>query len=194
MSAPSGRRLKSLAILAGLVISAVLLLTWTQVWVMIQLTDGSQLEAAGEVASPAIAALGLAGLAAAAALSLAGPVFRRILGVLQIAVSGTALIATIATVSDPITASAAVVTDATGVSGAESVASLVSAATLTAWPFVALVAAVLGALLGVFIIVTASRWPGSGRKYQSVRLQNADENSAVDDWDALSDGQDPTDR
>jgi hypothetical protein len=194
MSAPSGRRLKSLAILAGLAISAVLLLTWTQVWVVLELTDGARLEASGEVASPAIAALGLAGLAAAAALSLAGPVFRRILGVLQVAVAGTAVIATIPAISDPIGASAAVVTDATGVSGAESVSALVSSAMLTAWPFVALIAGILGTALGVFIVVSASRWPQSGRKYQSIRLQDADDNSAVDDWDALSDGQDPTDR
>lgn len=194
MSAISGRRLKAMTILAGLAVSALLLLSWTQVWVHVRLTDGSGLDAAGETASPAIAALGLAGLALAAALSLAGPVFRIILGVLQVAVAGTALLVTIITMTDPGAASAAVVTDATGVSGRESVSDLVASAALTPWPYVALAAAVAGMILGVAILLTAGRWPGAGRKYQAVRLQKADDSSAIDDWDALSDGQDPTDR
>lgn len=190
----SSRSLKPTAILAGLVISGLELIAATQTWAQLQLTSGLTLPASGETAAPALAAIALAGLALAAALSLAGPVFRVILGILQILVSATVLLMTGLAIADPLLASASVVTDATGVSGADSVTALVATVQLTAWPWIVLVLGALGVLLGVGILITNRQWPKSGRKYQAVRFEQSTRESAVDDWDALSDGQDPTAR
>ncbi|WP_166871909.1 MULTISPECIES: Trp biosynthesis-associated membrane protein [unclassified Salinibacterium] len=190
----SGRALKTTAILAGLIIGGVELIAATQTWVQLQLTSGLSLAVSGETAAPALAAIGLAGLALAAALSLAGPVFRVILGILQLLVSATVLLMTALAIIDPLAASASAVTDATGVGGNDSVTALVATVQLTAWPWIVLVLGVLGALLGLGILITTRHWPRTGRKYQAVRFEQAAGESSVDDWDALSDGQDPTAR
>src|SRR5680860_302447 len=76
-------------------------------------------------------------------------------------------------------------------------------AAVTGWPFVALFSGLLMALVGVGIVVTAGRWPGPTTRYQSVRLEpvrpvgadvagQAAPRDAVDDWDELSRGDDPT--
>jgi hypothetical protein len=187
------RRLKLIAILAGIGLSALTLLSWTQVWFTVRLETGQTLSVTGDVAAPALTALALSGLALAGALAIAGVVFRVILGVLQVAIGGLIIMSASIALADPIAASARAITAATGVSGDESVAALVSAVHLTAWPLLALLFGILLALLGVLIVVTARMWPVSSRKYQAVRLEEADgEHTSAGDWDALSDGRDPT--
>jgi len=64
---------------------------------------------------------------------------------------------------------------------------------MTAWPILALVAGALLIATGLLVVATARRWPGATRKYQTVRLAPADgARTSVDDWDALSGGDDPT--
>jgi len=47
----------------------------------------------------------------------------------------------------------------------------------------------------VLVILTFGRWPGPSRKYSAVRLTEPDAaRDPVVDWDALSDGTDPTTR
>ncbi len=60
-------------------------------------------------------------------------------------------------------------------------------------------------LAGVAVLVTGTRWPSSSRRYRAARLEDADEpveagaegraasDRAIDDWDDLSRGDDPTD-
>ena len=187
------KRLKLSAIFLGIVLSALTLLAWTQVWFVVRLETGQTLSVAGDVAAPALTALALSGLALAGALAIAGVVFRVILGVLQAAIGGLVVTSAAIALSDPIEASSRAITAATGVSGAVSVGDLVSAVSATPWPLLALLFGVLLILLGVSIVVTARAWPASSRKYQAVRLEEADgEHSAAGDWDALSDGRDPT--
>lgn len=189
----TGRRLKLASILLGVALSGLTLLSWTQTWFTVDLQSGQTLSVLGDVAAPALTALALSGLALAAALSIAGVVFRVILGALQAAIGALIVTSAVMAIADPITASAKTITAATGVDGHDSIAQLVSAVSSTAWPALALVFGVLLTLLGVLIAVTARRWPASSRKYQAVRLEEADgERSAAGDWDALSDGRDPT--
>ena len=190
----SPRRLKLTSILLGIVLSAAVMLAWTQLWFTADLETGQSLEVAGDVAAPALTALALSGLALAAALALAGTVFRVILGGLQAAIGALVVTSAVMALADPVAASSRAITDATGVSGSESVAALVTSVVATAWPAVALAAGILMALLGVFTAVTARRWPASSRKYQAVRMAPADGESSIGDWDALSDGRDPTSR
>ncbi len=187
------RRLKLTAILLGIVLSALTLLAWTQVWFVVRLETGQALSVAGDVAAPALTALALSGLALAGALVIAGVVFRVILGLLQAALGGLVITSAAIALADPVEASARAITSATGVSGAESVGDLVSAISSTPWPLLTLLFGVLLTLLGLMIVVTARAWPASSRKYQAVRLEEAEgEHSAAGDWDALSDGRDPT--
>ena len=188
------RRLRLLTILAVPVFAALTLLAVTQPWWTVTLAD-RPIEVIGTAASPALSALSLSSFALAAALAISGPVFRVIMGVLQIAIGGTVVLASMVSITDPIAASASLISEATGVAGDASVAALVESVTLGAWPWVAVVSGVLAALVGVLLLATFRRWPAASRKYQAVRLEDPSApRDSVGDWDALSDGADPTDR
>lgn len=194
----SGKRSKYLLILASLALSGLALIAWTQTWLVVDLAPGSPtttVSVDGVVAAPALAALALAGLALAAALAIAGLLFRIILGVLNIVLGGCIALSAVLVLTGPVATSEAAVTNATGIAGSKSIAELVSATSLTPWPFIALATGILLALVGVGILVTARRWPSSSRKYSAVRLESADPNAmpdSVDSWDDLTRGDDPT--
>lgn len=97
----------------------------------------------------------------------------------------------------PVSATAATVTEATGISGLDAVADLVAGIALTPWPAITLVVQVLLAAAAVFTLVSARRWrTGAGRKYRTETDAAADGTSrphdAIDSWDDLSRGDDPT--
>lgn len=187
------RRLKLASILSGALLSALTLLSWTQVWFVVGLRTGQELSIAGDVAAPALTALALSGLALVGALAIAGVVFRVVLGVLQAAIGALVVTSAAVAIADPVTASARSITAATGVSGGRSIAELVSAITSSPWPLFALLFGILLTLLGLSIVGTARLWPASSRRYQAVRFDEAEaERSTIGDWDALSDGRDPT--
>lgn len=188
----SATRMKLLLLLAGIAFSCLALLSWTQEWFALTLPDGAVLSVTGEVAAPALTALALTGLVLVGALSIAGPFFRVILGSTQALLGFTVSLSAAIAIANPLAASAASITAATGVSG-ELAGEQVDVTTATAWPWVALVAGALIVATGILVVATARRWPGATRKYQAVRLEPAEgSRTAVDDWDALSDGDDPT--
>ncbi|MBC7725653.1 MAG: Trp biosynthesis-associated membrane protein [Burkholderiaceae bacterium] len=202
------RRRKSMTLLAGVAVNGLVLIAWTQGWLTVTLVadenGGAVIGVGGDIAAAGLSALGLAGLALVGALSIAGPVFRIVLGVLQVLIGGTVALSTWLAITDPVASSALAVTNVTGVSGAESVAGLVLGTSTTFWPWFALVLGVAAVALGITIVATGRSWPGSSRKYQAVAFTNADgstiagsttvEPDAVADWDSLSDGSDPTSR
>ena len=192
------RRLKLVAIVVGVLLAGVGLLTWTQPWfgVVVESPQGGLLDlaAAGDVAGSPVSALSLAALALVGALTIAGRVFRVVLGLLQVALGASIAVTAGTALSDPVRASGSVVTDATGVDGQDSLRALVSSTSATPWPWLALVVGVLAALLGVAIVVTSGAWPQAGRKYTATRLVPADPASDPSaTWDSLSVGDDPTD-
>lgn len=202
-------RMKLPILVATILGSGLALLSWSQAWYELELADAATgssdaIAVPGSVASPALAALGLAGLALAAALAIAGPGIRIVLGVLELLLGGCVLLAAGISLGDPVAAVAPAVTDATGVSGSGPTAELVAAATATAWPSVAVAGGVLLVIAGIAVLVTGTRWPASSRRYRGARLADADEprsagdreraasDRAIDDWDELSRGDDPT--
>lgn len=185
------RRLKLSSILAGLALGALLLLAWTQPWVVLTLDDGSDLSVGGDVAAPAQPALALAALALFASISIAGRFFRFVLGVLAAAIGGVIVLLAVPVVSDPVAAASPAITEATGLSGDSAIRDLVTASSPTLWPWLSVALGLLLVVLGLLVLATQSRWPGSSRKYQAARLETQD-GSAVTDWDALSEGHDPT--
>jgi len=185
-------RLKLSLLLAGIAFSGLALLSWTQEWFSLTLLDGAVLRVTGETAAPALTALALTGLVLVGALSIAGPLFRVILGSLQVLLGFTVGLSAVLAIANPLTSSAADITAATGVSG-DLVREQVESSSGTAWPWVALVAGALLVVTGILVVATATRWPGATRKYQAVRMAPAEgPRTAVDDWDALSGGDDPT--
>ena len=186
----NGRRLKLLLILGGLLFGALAIVSWTQPWFALTLQDGQRVEADGGVAAPALSALGLASLALVAALSIAGRVFRVVLGVLETAIGVLVVVAASVALGDPVAASAQSVTDVTAMSGPDTIAALVATVTATAWPYLAAAAGALSAAVGVGVTVTSGRWPGATRKYETTAAD--DVTSTAGAWDALSEGNDPT--
>lgn len=190
----SARRLKLLVILAGALLGALTLTAWTQPWFGLVLTGGQKLTVAGQVAAPALSALGLASLALAAALSIAGRALRYVLGSLEVVIGVLVVSSAIAAVSAPVAASVATVTNAVGESGTVAVAALVISVSVDAWPYLAIVFGVLSALAGAVVLVSARRWPAATRRYELATAEAAASgaSSSADSWDTLSNGRDPT--
>lgn len=188
------RRLKLSLLLGSLVASGLVFLGWTQEWFSVAIVDGPLLSVQGDIAAPAVSTLALTCLVLIGALSIAGPFFRAVLGVLQILLGVAVMFSGVLALADPIAASASAISDATGIAGATSLPALVASLAVSAWPWVSTVGGGLISLLGLAVIVTSRRWPASTRKYNAVRVEPAEGRTAVDDWDSLSDGTDPTSR
>ncbi|PNW08698.1 peptidase [Microbacterium testaceum] len=193
------RRARSTAVLAMLLAGAIGVIASTQTWIDVTLDDGAQqtLAVPGAEALPVLTPLSLAALALGAALSIVGPVLRHVFGALGLLIAafigiGTAQIL----LATPVSATAATVTDATGISGTDAVASLVRDLALTPWPAVTLVAQIVLLSASVFTLVTARRWAsGASRKYRTADETGGDigrPHDAIDSWDDLSRGDDPT--
>jgi len=209
----SPRRLRTVTLLAAIVLSGLMLLAWTGEWFSLTLRESATghpvLSVTGDVAAPALVALALASLALVAALALSGPFFRVILGGLQAVIGFTVALSAVLAVSNPVRASEAAVSAVTGVGGSKSIAALVTSVSQTVFPGFTIVVGILTMALGVFVLVTGRRWPGSSGRYrQPVVLEDPDAPSAGDagpgsedapadaisDWDTLSGGIDPTSR
>ena len=188
------RRYKSRIILATTVLGILALVSWTQTWFSVVLDDGATLAVDGQVGAPALSALALTSLVLVGALSIAGPFFRIVFGVLQALIGVAIVFSAVLAVTAPVSAAGPAISVATGVAGDESVAALVASIALTPWPWAALASGVLIIVLGAAIVVTGRRCPGSTRKYQTTtRLEPTDaKRTSVDDWDSLSGGDDPT--
>ena len=187
------RRLRLLTIAAIGVIAGLTLITTTQTWWTLHLVNQS-IPIAGSVAGQALTALSLCGLALAAALSISGPIFRLILGLLQLLLGFSIVFTTAIALSDPAGPSESAVEKATAVEGTAATAALITSVTETPWGFVAIGLGVLAFLVGVWLLLTFRAWPTASRKYQAVRFAPADgPRDAVVDWDAQTSGADPTD-
>ena len=202
MAAP--RRIKPILILAVIAASGLALLAWTQVWATVRLAaDGTSqqvLDVTGSIAAPGLTALALAGLALAGALTIAGVVIRIVQGILEMLLGVSVILSAALALADPVGASAAAVTAATGIAGTDSTRAAVESAALTFWPFLALVAGILMVIVGLIVCVSARRWPGPTTRYETTRFAPVTDaatgqtrpRDAVDDWDGLTRGDDPT--
>ena len=208
------RRARLLAVVAILAAGALGVLSSTQTWLQVVLRDapGQTLEVPGAAAVPVLAPLSLAVLALGGALSIVGLALRYVFGALTVAIA--ALLAWLTgqvAFLHPTTAVAAVVTDATGITGEAAVADLVARIDTTAWPFVTLFGWLLLLVAGVVTLTTAHTWRGSGRRYRTDAATptspaaagsrphdaidaQAGDSRAIDTWDDLSRGEDPTAR
>jgi len=197
------RRARLLSVLAILAAGAIGVISSTQVWLDVTLADGATdpLEVAGADAVTLLAPLSLAVLALGAALSIVGRILRYAFGVLTVAIAGVLLVLTWRVAAEhPVDAIASAVTTATGITGAESVAELVASVTPTPWPAITVASSLLLLAAGAFVLVTARTWGEGDRRYRTETRPAAASDAAgsrphdaIDSWDELSRGEDPTD-
>ena len=195
-------RARLVSVLAIVLGGAIAIISSTQTWLEVTLRAGANepLPVPGASAMPVLAPLSRAALALGLALTVVGRLLRYVFGVLGVGIGGALLIgAARIALEHPTDAVATVVTASTGLSGPDAVADLVGALTGTFWPFAAAVAGLLIVVGGVFVLATAHRWRSGGRRYQreAVTAQaNAGSrpHDAIDAWDELSHGDDPTAR
>ncbi|HWJ84551.1 MAG TPA: Trp biosynthesis-associated membrane protein [Cellulomonas sp.] len=192
------RRARVLSVSALLLAGAIGIISSTQTWLEATLrAGGDPLPVPGAAAIPVLAPLSLAVLALGGALSIVGVVLRYVFAVLSVLAGGILLWLTGTVLfTRPTSSVASTVTTATGISGQEGVARLVADITPTAWPAVTLVAWVLLLAGGIFTLVTARIWRRVGRRYdtETAAAHRTTDGpvDAVDSWDELSRGEDPT--
>ncbi|QZY51918.1 Trp biosynthesis-associated membrane protein [Leucobacter tenebrionis] len=180
--------------LGGIALSGALaLLAGSQTWVSFMLDGTHSVETVtGHEINAALSPVSIAIIAAALALTIAGPVFRRVLGGL-VALLGAGLVALTATaVVSPAAAISGRVTELTGIAGDDGAGVIWSS--LSGWAWAGAAAGVLAAVLGIAVIVTGGRWGVAGRKYDSAAKPTRAEGAPdrISDWDSLSEGGDPT--
>lgn len=208
------RRARLLAVVVAVLCGALGVISSTQTWLTVVLQDGARhaLEVPGASAVPVLAPLSLAVLALGAALSIVGLALRYVFGALAVLIGGVLAWLTARVVFEhPVSAVAAVVTESTGIAGESSVAKLVTSIEATAWPALTLAVSVVLIAAGVFVLATAHAWSRTGRRFRTedtarrastagsrpagangARPHDAAGSQAIDDWDDLSRGGDPT--
>lgn len=196
----TARRVRLLSVLAVIAGGALALISSTQTWLEVTLREGAHpvLSVAGADAFALLAPLSLAALALGLALSIVGRILRYVLGLLAIAIGAVLAFGAVRIAAEyPADAFAAAVTEATGLTGAEAVGRLVDAVASTPWPYAALVGAVLVAIGGALTLATAHTWSGGDRRYRQGTADGegpagSRPHDAIDSWDDLSRGDDPT--
>ncbi|WP_203138577.1 Trp biosynthesis-associated membrane protein [Microbacterium sp. JZ31] len=189
-------RAKSLTVVTILAAGAVALIGSTQTWAVARLAD-AELAVSGATAVPVLQPLTLTVLALGLVLTLVGRALRYVLGALAVVVAaGLVVLSAPMLGAPPLSAVAPVVTEHTGLAGAEAIAGVVQDVTATAWPLVTLIAAILIGLAGLAALTTGHLWVRGGRRYDAAADGTARDDAApldaIDSWDELSRGDDPT--
>lgn len=180
---------KRSVLLVGALAVILLVLADGRTWITGAVTDAvlqqAHTAASGSKAAPALLATALVGAAAVLATLTTGRVPRWIAAVLTVLAGVVAGVLTIAAVRRPAQALGDVATTMTGHTGDRTVD-----ASLTVWPWVALLGAVLLTLTGLLAVAGARRWSGLSSRYDAPSSEPVRTRS---DWDMLSEGEDPTD-
>lgn len=191
------RRARLISVLGILIAGAVGVIASTQTWLDVALAaGGAPLHVAGASAIPVLAPLCLAVLALGAALTIVGPVLRYVFGALSVSAAVALLLLSAPMAFDPpVGAVASEVTTATGIAG-DAVAGLVATITPTPWPAISLGLWAVLLASGALTLATAHAWRRGGRRYAAeqpaARSDPAAPLDAIDSWDDLSRGDDPT--
>lgn len=172
----------------------------TQPWATIVLVEGAAaagaLQVSGQDLNASLSPVAIAALAAALALTIAGKIFRRVLGILVAALGAGAIAVAVGVLADPVGAAAGRIAEITAISGADQLA-LVQSSALSVWPLVTAIAGGALIVFGLLVVILSGRWGTAGRKYESrtdvdVAERAATEPDRISDWERQSDGEDPS--
>ncbi len=203
VAAPRPRRPPGRArtVLGALAAGALLLAAAAPTWVTATLADplggpAQPLAVPGGSAAPAVPALGLVALAAAAALStVRGPLLRLTAAIIALAGAGAAA-STVLLLRDPAAAVAAAAREAAGTTGASA-----AAVEPALWPWVALAPAAGLVLAGLRALARGPAWATTARFEPPAGARAAAPSPPATApappgrsrlWDSLSEGDDPT--
>lgn len=186
-------------LIAVALMAIVVLGSATQPWVTLVLEQGAaasdSLAVSGQEVNPSLSAVAIAALAAAIALTIAGSLLRKLLGVLIAALGAGVAIMAASAARDPLAAASGSLAEVTGLAGAAQV-DLIEAHALTPFVPVTLGAGIVLAVLGLAVAVVSGKWRTAGRKYRSGSSRVAESTDGTPDriseWDELSGGVDPT--
>lgn len=199
MSAPRlGRgRAVVLVLILGLALFAASLPTWAT-GAAPTMVGAQPVAIGGSQAAPGVPSAGAVVLVSALVLGLSGRV-TRVLAIIGVILGGAlGAVSAAQFLADP---APALLREAGAITG---VAQLDGDAAVTAFPTVALVVAVLVALAGIGLPFVLGSWHRVGRRYEVGTATDAPDTApqerpaagrlrAMDDWDALSRGDDPSD-
>lgn len=178
----------AIVVLLGLALFATSLPSWATA--SVPTTTGSTgVSVTGADAAPGVSSAGLVVLVAGVVLALAGRLARVLAVIGIIAGGGLAAVSAARFLADP---EVALGHAAAAVSGVPVVAGDVST---SVWPVLAIVVASVAVLAGATLPVLASSWQRVGRRYEiggTGSRSRTPRGQAMDDWDALSRGDDPS--
>jgi uncharacterized membrane protein (TIGR02234 family) len=192
------RRARLISVVLTLLAGAVGVISSTQTWLTVTVNVGAShdLPVPGASALPILAPLSLAVLALGLALSIVGRVLRYVFGALGLVIAAVLAWQTGEIVfTTPVSAVQAIVTKATGIAGLHAIADMVEHIAATAWPAITLLAWVVLAFAAILTLATAATWGTGGRRYRAdapAHQRASGPLDAVDSWDDLSRGEDPT--
>lgn len=195
---PRSKRSLIIALLLG---AGVLLLASTQEWARFSLAEGAatveEITVTGQQMLAGAMPISIALIAVAVTLAISGRVLRIALAVATILLGGGLGVVCVQRVFDSqaglIASASAQLAEVTGFGDAEH-AGIVSEAHLTVWPAVAAAAGLAVAVLGVVVLFVGRRWSTGGRRYDTRPSEEREQGDGdrISDWDAISDGDDPT--
>lgn len=188
------KRAKPLSLLAIAVAGALALISGSQTWVRFMLDGTHDVETVtGHAVNAALSPVAIALVAAALALTIAGNVFRRLLGVLVVLLGAGLVALSAGVVSAPVGAIGARITELTGITGSAA-GQLVLWHSVSAWAWVSIAAGSIAVVTGALVLAFGGRWAAAGRKYDAGAQRRSAEpgSDRISDWDSLSDGDDPT--
>lgn len=187
---------RTVAVISDLIVSVLLLAGGGLIWITVTFPVGSlpvdSVSVTGYQAVPALAALSLASIALAVALTIARPALGLILGMVQALISVVLLVVITTAIVDPARASRGAVAAVSGISDAGQSA-LAAVHGITVVPTIGLVLAGIQFLIAIGTVITARHWPSTDGRHE-VPSPSADGGSATTTWDRLSQGDDPTEQ
>lgn len=187
-----GAVVRTTALLGGALVASSSV-TWFTAQAPSVLAETVEVSTTGGDAAPGVTGLALVVLAGAAAIALGRPWAARLAGGV-VAAAGLALtVLTLVTTGDPTPALEAVAADASGLREIE------GPVTRTAAPYVTAALGVLAAAAGVTAVLAAPSWrvarrfdaDAGAKTAPNARADDA-RTRAMDDWDALGRGEDPS--
>lgn len=191
------RRGRSLSVIGFLLAGGIGIISSTQTWLTVARADaGEPIFVPGADALPLLAPLSLAVLALGAALAIVGPVLRYIFATLAL-LGGSVLTwwtAEIITTA-PVAAVGPTVVETTGLAGSNALAEVIASITPSFWPNLALIGWILLLVASAFTLMSANRWKSGGKRFRTDTAAHDSGNGpvdAIDSWDDLSRGADPT--
>lgn len=191
------RRGRSLSAIGLLLAGGIGIISSTQTWLTVTRADAAEpILVPGADAMALLAPLSLAVLAIGAALTLVGLVLRYVFAALAL-IGGGLLTWWTAEIlfTTPVSAVAPTVTETTGLAGTATVTQMIAVIEPSAWPVMALAGWVILVITAIFALLTARQWKRGGRRFQRDTTTHDEHDGpvdAIDSWDDLSRGSDPT--